>query len=56
MLLCTMVVLVSACTPYKIMQRISSGEVAVGLAVPGDDEAEEKEKETLIDKIGRAHV
>ena len=51
MLLCTMVVLVSACTPYKIMQRISSGEVAVGLAVPGDDETEEKEKETVIDSV-----
>ena len=54
MLLWTMVVLVSACTPYKIMQRISSGEVAVGLAVPGDDETEEKEKETVIDSIAGA--
>ena len=44
-------VLAVSCTPYKIMQKISSGEVAVALAVPGDDEAEAKEKDAVVDSV-----
>jgi hypothetical protein len=49
-----MLMIVAACTPYKIIQRISSGEVSVGLAVPGDDEAEIKDKEMVIDSVAGA--
>ena len=41
-----------SCSQYKVMKQLASGEVAVGLVVPGDDEKEEpKETEAVIDSI-----
>ena len=42
---------VASCTQYKIMQKLASGEVAVGLAVPGDEKEESQELESVIDSV-----
>lgn len=43
---------VASCTSYRKMQKIRSGEVEVGLSVPGDEVKDEPEdKEVQIDSI-----
>ncbi len=42
---------VASCTQYKIVQKLASGEVAVGVSVPGDDRKEAEESEVVIDSL-----
>lgn len=41
-----------SCTQYKVVQKLASGEVAVGLAVPGDDRDEPTVADAVIDSVG----
>ena len=42
---------VASCTQYKVMQKLASGEVAVGLTVPGDDADERRDVDSVIDSV-----
>lgn len=42
---------VASCTQYKVMQKLASGEVSVGLSVPGDEKKEAPELQTVIDSV-----
>lgn len=41
----------SSCVQYKVMQRLSAGEVSVGVSVPGDDLMEDEAPESLVDSV-----
>ena len=41
-----------SCTQYKVMQKLASGDVAVELAVPGDDPEDNEDVEVVIDSVG----
>ena len=40
-----------SCTQYKVVQKLASGQVAVGLAVPGDEDDAPDDIEAVIDSI-----
>ena len=40
-----------SCTQYKVVQKFASGQVAVGLAVPGDEDDASDDIEAVIDSI-----
>ena len=50
-LLCFILLLLCSCTPYKNMQRVSRGELAIGLSVQEKEIEEEQEVESVVDSI-----
>lgn len=47
-----LLLVLASCSQYKVMKQLASGEVAVGLAVPGDDKEDETgDAEAVIDSI-----
>ena len=47
----SMIALAVSCTQYKVVRSLASGQVAVGLAVPGDEREEPQEVEVVIDSV-----
>ena len=50
-LLCFILLLLCSCTPYKNMQRVSRGELAIGLSVQEKEIEEEQDVESVVDSI-----
>ena len=50
-LCCLLVLLSVACTPYRKMQKIRSGQVELGLSVPDDSDKERTDEVSVVDSI-----
>ena len=47
----SLLVVVASCTQYKIAQKVTSGQISVGLTVPGDDMPEHQDAEAVVDSL-----
>ena len=50
-LIVSLLICVTSCAQYKIVQKLASGEVVVDVSVPGDDHKEAEENDVVIDSL-----